>query len=236
MIMKRFLLFLTIALVVIGSTGCKMPASTAPAGTPVSGTLPVPAGESTETMGLFEDIATQTAQAQQGGGAPQGAVTDTPQPQAVTPTAGGGNAGNSGGGQQPTQPSAPKPTATKAPAIVVPTSTPGLPQSYTLQKGEFPYCIARRFNVNPSELLSLNGLNANSMVHPGQSLKIPQTGHTFPGNRMLINHPATYTVKSGDTIYTIACAYGDVEPSAIAIANGLSSPYTLSSGQTLHIP
>src|SRR5690606_3962464 len=45
----------------------------------------------------------------------------------------------------------PLPAATSVP--------PGVrPSTYTLQKGEFPYCIARRFNVDPTQLLSMSGL------------------------------------------------------------------------------
>jgi LysM repeat protein len=110
------------------------------------------------------------------------------------------------------------------------------PSTYTLQKGEFPFCIARRFNVNQAELLALNGLNLNSKPGVGAVLKIPQTGNPFVSERSLKSHPTDYTVRSGDTIYTIACQFGDVGPDMIALANDLESPYNLESGQVLHIP
>jgi hypothetical protein len=73
-------------------------------------------------------------------------------------------------------------------------------------------------------LLSLSGLTsaqANSLI-TGTVLTIPQSG-AFPGNRALA-HPATYTVASADeTVYSIACKYGDVDPNAIATANGISA-------------
>jgi len=118
------------------------------------------------------------------------------------------------------------------------TSVPGTrPATYTLQAGEFVYCIARRFNLNPDETLSLNGLSDGQTLHPGLVLKIPQTGNPFPGDRMLQNHPATYTVaSSSETLYSIACKYGDVDPSSIASANGISVGSALSSGQQLSIP
>jgi len=119
---------------------------------------------------------------------------------------------------------------------VVPSATPGRPATYTLQPGEFPFCIARRFNVNATDILNLNGLNLNSHPAAGTVLHIPQTGVWSSGARALIPHPTTYTVNAGDTIYTIACAFGDVDPNAIIIANALKSPYTLTSGQTLNIP
>ncbi len=118
----------------------------------------------------------------------------------------------------------------------VPMPTPGLPKTHILQSGEFVYCIARRYNVNPDELLRLNGLSYNSIVFRGMKLKIPQTGHPFPGSNSLRDHPATCRVKKGDTIYSIACQFGDAYPYAIAYANQLSSPYKLKVGQEILIP
>jgi LysM repeat protein len=66
--------------------------------------------------------------------------------------------------------------------------------------------------------------------------QLPQTGNGFVTDRALKSHPTNYTVKSSDTIYTIACQFGDVSPDMIAAQNGLSSPYTLTAGQTLRIP
>jgi LysM repeat protein len=120
----------------------------------------------------------------------------------------------------------------------LPTSAPvgSRPASYTLQKGEFPYCIARRFDVDPGALLSLNGLSNGDIYYPNLTLKIPQSGN-FPGTRALRNHPVTYTVSGSDqTLYGIACIFGDVDPSAIAQANNISPGAALTSGQQLSIP
>jgi LysM repeat protein len=110
------------------------------------------------------------------------------------------------------------------------------PSGYTLKPGEFPYCIARRFNVDPNQLLQANGLSSNSYYYSGTRLKIPKDADSFPGDRSLNTHPATYTVLEGDNIYKIACKYGDVFPEAIVQVNGLSEPYTLTPGQQLTIP
>lgn len=132
-------------------------------------------------------------------------------------------------------------TATQAvpgAGTTLPTSAPvgSRPSSYTLQRGEFPYCLARRFDVNPEELLSLNGLSDGTIYYPNLSLRIPQSG-SFPGTRALRNHPATYTVAaSSETVYSVACVFGDVDPAAIAQANGISVGTALTSGQTLSIP
>jgi len=153
--------------------------------------------------------------------------------------------------ETPAEPTQAAPTATPAPPVAqateepqspetvyreVPTPTPGIPGSYTLQTNEFVYCIARRFNVNPYEILSLNGLTTSSIVRKGMTLKIPQTGNPFPGNRSLRPHPTTHVVERGENIYSIACDYGSVDPWAIAYANELSPPYNLTAGQKLYIP
>jgi hypothetical protein len=52
----------------------------------------------------------------------------------------------------------------------------------------------------------------------------------------LQDHPTTYTVAAGDTIYSIACKFGDVDPMSIAIANDLDAPYNLDAGDRIHIP
>jgi LysM repeat protein len=175
------------------------------------------------------NIATQTAVA--GGGAESAPTQAPPSGGEATDTTTTETAPETP--PESTEPPPPPPTNTP---VQVPTATPGVPESYQLQKGEFPFCIARRFNVNVAELLSLNGLTSNSLVPVGFTLQIPQTGNTFVGQRALLNHPTDYTVAAGDTIYTIACKFGDVDPMAIAQANGLSAPYNLSAGQSIYIP
>ncbi len=124
---------------------------------------------------------------------------------------------------------------TPLPVIVVATATPGRPATYTLHAGEFPYCIARRFNVNPGDLLNLNGLSSGEVLQPGTTLSIPSTG-SFPGTRALQSHPTQYTVAVNDTFYSIACAFGDVDPNSIAAANGLAITAPITTGQILNIP
>ena len=137
------------------------------------------------------------------------------------------------------------PTGTVTQAVaVVPTSTPvpsgSKPSTYTLKIGEFPYCIARRYNVDPDQLLSLSGLTGAQAdsLSAGTVLTIPQSG-SFPGDRSWHDHPATFTVGATydtRTVYGVACYYGDIEPSVIAQNNGISVDATLTSGQTLNIP
>lgn len=135
--------------------------------------------------------------------------------------------------EEPTE--AEEPAATEEP-LVFPTSTPGKPETYTLQVDEHPYCLARRFNVNPDDLLSLNKITENTVLFPGMELKIPTTGSWETGPRSLKEHPTRYTVLAGDTLYKIACGFGDVSPNEILDANQLESADDLTIGQVLLIP
>ncbi|MCI0521188.1 MAG: LysM peptidoglycan-binding domain-containing protein [Chloroflexi bacterium] len=220
---KRFLILLAGILLVLVLAACERPASTPPpAEETQQGEFPVP-GSTDDVMGQLETFATQTAIAMSGG-----AAEKTPEAPAAQETA------------APTPEATQAPAATQEPAqpasVTLPTKTPGTPASWTLQKGEHPYCIARRFDVNPNEMLNLSGLAAGGSYPPGTVLKIPTSGNTFPAGRALKDHPDTYTVGSGDSIYSIACEYGDVDPYDIAAANGLAAPYKLSAGQELKIP
>lgn len=179
--------------------------------------IPFPVGPENNPNRITEIIAvTQTAAAQISGDAGQPAQeVATATPEAVLEET-------------------PKSLPTTA-AIVVPTATPGLPTTYTVQDGEFPYCLARRFNINPNDLVSIN--NISGFVAPGTVLTIP-TNSTWPSEfeRALIAHPTTYNVLAGDTIYKIACQFGDVDPNDIIYANNLVEPYTLTAGQVINIP
>ncbi len=176
--------------------------------------------------------------------------TPTPsQPPAVqtaTETPQGGQTATPGTPSTPAtaQPSTLTPTpVTPGGGFLAPTSSTsgGIPATYTLRSGEWPYCIARRFNVNPDELLALNNLTReqSKALLPGLTLKIPQTGNPFPGDRSWHDHPATFTVgvtSDAETLYGVACYYGDIDPMDIARANNLTPPYTLRTGDTLQIP
>lgn len=179
--------------------------------------IPFPVGPENNPNRITEIIAvTQTAEAQVSG--------DTEQPVQEVATA----------TPEAVLEETPKsiPTSTN---VVVPTATPGLPTTYTVQEGEFPYCLARRFNINPNDLVSIN--NISGYVAPGTVLTIP-TDSTWPSEfeRALIAHPTTYSVLAGDTIYKIACLFGDVDPNDIIYANNLEEPYTLTAGQVINIP
>jgi len=97
-------------------------------------------------------------------------------------------------------------------------------KTYTVQRGDSLYSIARKFNVSVSDITRLNNL-AGTSLSIGQQLLIPSSGFSNSGN--------TYVVKSGDNLYSIARRFG-VTVDSIKSKNNLKSNL-LSVGQTLII-
>lgn len=225
----------TLALVAIIAAACNQPYSQPPSvtNTPIN---PNSLFGSTTPNGMatVQDFATGTSQA----------LTGTPTTALITPTpAGGGTPGTAT--ITLTSPVVVNPTSMAATATSTlavsgtqPTSLPpgSRPSSYTLQKGEFPYCIARRFDVNPEQLLTANGLTRGDIYYPNLTLTIPASAGPFPPPRALRTHPTTYSATAGQTVYGVACVFGDVYPSAIAAANNISESTVLTAGQSLSIP
>ncbi len=229
-LLRTLLLLGLVGMFLAGLSSCKLPASQGPVTT--SQQSPVPSKSAQPTSGIAVSIyATQTAQARlvlatSTPVSPAASSTPYPNPPTNTPV------------QIITNPSATPTRGTPVPTAVVTYVQPtpgGIPATYTLLPREYPYCIARRFNVNAAELLELNGLTASSFTYAGEVLKIPQTGDPFEGTRTLITHPDYYKVQSGDTLGSIACAYGDVSPEEIALQNNLTAD-TLTVGMDLLIP
>ncbi|MDK1029364.1 MAG: LysM peptidoglycan-binding domain-containing protein [Anaerolineae bacterium] len=233
--------FSTLALTAIGVSGCIQPYSTI-LETPTVGPTSLfvsPIATSDNPLGLIEEFATSTALAQTSVALTAGTNPVTEAPGTETPPNGSITA-TSDGSLVPTETATPDgdplpttPTATEP----LPTVTTNRPASYTLQIGEFPYCIARRFDVDQVELLSLNGLSSGIIYYPNLTLTIPQSGNPFAGTRARNPHPDTYTATSGNTnLHHVACYYGDIDPAAIAQANNLQLDTILTVGQQLTIP
>lgn len=55
--------------------------------------------------------------------------------------------------------------------IIIPNN--GNFNAYIIQKGDNIYEIARKYNVEPKQLILLNGLNENDYIYPGESILVP---------------------------------------------------------------
>ncbi len=104
-------------------------------------------------------------------------------------------------------------------------STPGTGTSYVVKSGDSLWSIANRYNTTVNAIKNMNNLTSNALS-VGQVLQIPTSTSTGTGN--------TYTVKSGDSLWSIANRY-NTTVDAIKNANNLTGN-TLSIGQVLRIP
>ena len=73
-------------------------------------------------------------------------------------------------------------------------------ETYTVKPGDTLYGISNQFGVSVTELAELNGIKGSNLSI-GTVLKIPINIGTNPSNMFM------YTVKSGDTLYSIARKY-----------------------------
>lgn len=135
-------------------------------------------------------------------------------------------------------------TAGVIPAASVPAAVPsGLqparvtPSSHRVVRGDTVSGIAARYGLSTSAVLKLNKLKLNSVIYPGQKLKL--TGASAPAPRNAAAAPAatggkTYTVKSGDTLGGIAARHG-VKLSQVLSWNRLSLSSIIYPGQKIRI-
>ena len=107
--------------------------------------------------------------------------------------------------------------------LKIPSQTNTTTSTYTVKSGDTLYAIANKYNTTVDEIKKLNNLTSN-ILSIGQTLKIPGSD----------SEHITYTVKSGDSLYSIAREFGTTV-SAITELNNLSTT-VLSIGQKLLLP
>lgn len=94
---------------------------------------------------------------------------------------------------------------------------------YRIEAGDNLWSIARRKQVSMASLMSLNGLNENSILDIGEVIKIPTS------NAMI------HVVSAGETMWSIAAQYG-LNVVSIENANRDKNPNCLNIGERLNIP
>lgn len=80
--------------------------------------------------------------------------------------------------------------------IIVPETSKQYFEYYTVKKGDNLYAIARKYNINPELLASLNGLNDADYIYPDQVIMIPKSNYSY------------YITKSGDTLDSVINVLG----------------------------
>ena len=193
----------------------------AAAGSGDTATPPQPADDTAPATGVVTSTATVTST---GATVSDTATTEAPATEAP--------AGDTSAGQPATDSTTPGGAAadqTATPAVGIPPTTE---ITYTVKPGESLYQIGLQYGYSWVVLAQYNNIpNANYVV-VGTVLKIPAattpTTPTTPTEFL-------YTVKVGDTLGSIAAAYG-ISWVQIAEANGVVNPNLIFPGQVLKIP
>lgn len=122
------------------------------------------------------------------------------------------------------QPAAPPPAA-PAPVAAAPTT-------YTVQAGDALASIAARVGLTWQTLAEWNGLTGKSILQVGQVLRLTRPAQ--PTSAPKTSAPASYRVRAGDSLSTIATRFG-LTWQTLAQLNGLQRTSVLRVGQTLRL-
>lgn len=109
--------------------------------------------------------------------------------------------------------------------IILPSkeSTPKDYTTYTVQKGDSLYQIAKKYNTTVEELKKTNDLN-NTLLSINQQLKVPTTKENY----------ILYTIQKGDSLYQIAKKYNTTVNDIKSINNITNNILTI--GQEIKLP
>lgn len=116
-----------------------------------------------------------------------------------------------------------KPAPAPTPA---PTTEPSA-QYYTIKSGDTLWGIAQAYGTTVNQLVSLNGISNPDLIYPGTTIKISESAGGAKAG-------AYYTIKSGDTLWGIAQAYGTTVKQLVSL-NGISNPDLIYPGTTIKI-
>ena len=72
--------------------------------------------------------------------------------------------------------------------IIVPKNEDKYFNTYIIESGDSLYKIAEKYNINPTLLASLNGLEMEDYIYPGQEILIPKNNYSY------------YITAEGDTL------------------------------------
>lgn len=107
--------------------------------------------------------------------------------------------------------------------------------NYTIQSGDTLSTLARRFGTTVQAIAQANGITDPNRIRAGQTLQLPEAPGTnaSPGPAQP-SGGQTYTVRSGDTLGSIAQRQGTTVAD-LARINGIADPNRISAGQVLNL-
>lgn len=125
-------------------------------------------------------------------------------------------------------------TSTSQPSTTSSATSTSASGTYSVKSGDTLSGIAARHGISVSELKSLNGLTSNN-IKAGQKLKVRASSGSQQSTVTPTGEYIVYTVKSGDSFYSIAKNYPGVSAQNIMDFNGISSS-SLKVGMKIKIP
>ena len=139
------------------------------------------------------------------------------------------------GGGGPSTSSSSSSTAAAAPSSSSSSTQSSTPTgTYTVKSGDTLSGIATRHGVTVNQLKQWNGLTSNN-IRVGQKLKLNSSSSASSASASSSGDYSTYTVKSGDSLYSIAKNYSGVSAQDIMNFNGMSSS-NIKPGMKIKIP
>jgi LysM repeat protein len=109
--------------------------------------------------------------------------------------------------------------------------------THVVVTGDTLYSIALHYGVSVNDLMAANNITNPNYIRVGQVLVIPLSGVTptpTPTGQAPQPTPIIYTVRRGDTLYSLARRYGTTVE-AIARDNNIVNPNLIYVGQQLVI-
>ena len=104
---------------------------------------------------------------------------------------------------------------------------------YTIRPGDSWWSIANRFGMDMYQLAQLNGMSVNTVIHPGQKIRVK--GTIKNGAKPVKNtNTSFYVVKPGDSWWSIAAKHG-LSMYALAQRNGKTIYTVIHPGDKLTI-
>lgn len=91
--------------------------------------------------------------------------------------------------------------------IIVPKNKEQYFNYYVIEQGDNLYEIARKYNINPELLATMNGLDMDDYIYPNQEILIPKSGYSY------------YITKDGDTLDIVSSIFNEDKDSLLKTNN-----------------
>jgi len=103
-------------------------------------------------------------------------------------------------------------------------------KKYAVKKGDTLFSISRRHDTQVAELMKMNNMKTDDQIYIGQVILVP-----FAGEAPFARPVRSYTVRKGDTLYSLA-RNNSMTVDELCKLNNMKSSETLYLGQIIKLP